>query len=127
MKITPFKKFLNENNKENIAIIGHMGSGKSIIGKILAKQFNSKHIDSDEVISKYLNKSIYKIFEEKGEKYFRSIEKKMILDLIEKKNTILSLGGGSVLDKTIRKKLKMKSITLFLNVNLSELEKRLKN
>ena len=45
MKIMPFKKFLNKNNKENIAIIGHMGSGKTLFGKKIAHYFNIEHID----------------------------------------------------------------------------------
>ena len=81
MKSSEFTNILKKLNKNNIAFIGHMGSGKSVIGKILSKQLDIKHIDSDAEIIKYTNKSIYKIFQEEGEEYFRSIEKKIVLNL----------------------------------------------
>jgi shikimate kinase len=126
MERSKFKNILKEIGKKNIAIIGHMGSGKSLAGKIFAKYLGFQHLDSDLEIIKLTNKSINKIFEEEGEKYFRDIETKILLNLIEKKNVIISLGGGSILDKLIRKKLIKKSITVYLDINLKVLEKRLK-
>ena len=78
-----------------------------------------------KTLYKYTGKSINKIFEEEGEEYFRNVEIKIILKLIEKKNVVLSLGGGAILNSLIRDKLKKNSITFFLDVELSELEKRL--
>ncbi len=126
MKSSEFKNIFKELNKRNIAIIGHMGSGKSIVGKMLAKQLDFQHIDSDQEIVKLTDKSINQIFEEKGEQYFRDVETKILLRLIEKKNVVISLGGGAILEKLIRLKLKKRSITLFLNTSLKILEKRLK-
>ena len=127
MKRSEITNKLKESDKKNIAIIGHMGSGKSLMGKIIAQQLNFNHLDSDLEIIKLTQKSINEIFNEKGEQYFRSIEKKTLLNLIEKKNVIISLGGGSILDKLIRDKLKKKSVTVFLDASLQILEKRLKN
>ena len=126
MKRSEFMNIFKELGKKNIAIMGHMGSGKSLTGKILAKQLGFQHLDSDLEIIKLTNKSINQIFEEKGEQYFRSVETKTLLSLIEKKNVIISLGGGSILDKLIRDKLIKKSITVFLDTSLKILEKRLK-
>ena len=126
MKSLEFKNKLKELRKNNIAIIGHMGAGKSIVAKKIAENIDFQHIDSDDEITRYTMKSINKIFQEKGEQHFRNIETNIVLKLIEKKNIILSLGGGSILNKLIREKLKKKSITLFLDVSLLELEKRLK-
>ena len=120
-------KILDDLCKKNIAIIGHMGSGKSKIGKILAKKFNIEHIDTDAEIVRYANLSINEIFEMKGEKFFRKTEEKIISNLITKKNVILSLGGGSILQSKIRKKLIKNSLSLFLDVHLSELKRRLSN
>ena len=125
MKRSEFTNIFKELGKKNIAIMGHMGSGKSLTGKILAKQLGFQHLDSDLEIIKLTNKSINQIFEEKGEEYFRSVETKVLLSLIEKENIIISLGGGSILDKLIRNKLKNKSITVFLDISLKALEKRL--
>jgi shikimate kinase len=126
MKNLEFKNKLKELKKNNIAIVGHMGAGKSIIGKILAKKIDFRHIDSDYEIVKFTKKSINTIFHEKGEKYFRNIETKIVLKLIEKRNVVLSLGGGTILSELIRDKLKKNSITLFLDVSLLKLEERLK-
>ena len=126
MESLEFKNKLKELKKNNIAIIGHMGSGKSIVAKTLAKKIDFQHIDSDHEITRFTMKSINRIFQEKGEEYFRNIETEIVLKLINKKNVILSLGGGSILSGLIRDKLKKKSITLFLDVSLLELEKRLK-
>ena len=125
MKRFEFKNKLKELKKNNIAFIGHMGSGKSLIGRILAENYDFQHIDSDQEIIKFSKKSINQIFEEKGERYFRKIELIVLLSLIEKKNVIISLGGGAILSKQIRDKLKEKSITVFLDVNLKKLQQRL--
>ena len=126
MKIIPFKKFLNKNNKENIAIIGHMGSGKTLFGKKIAHYFNIEHIDIDREISKYENSTINNIFLSKGEIYFRKIETLIALNILEKKNVVISLGGGSILNKITRDKIKKHSFSIFLDVDIYILNKRLK-
>ena len=120
-----FKKKLIGLSKKNVALIGHMGSGKSILGITIAKKLNVDHIDTDHEISKFENSAISDIFLSKGESYFRDLESKIVTKLLDKNNTVLSLGGGSILNKQIRDKLKSNSITVFLDVNLNELEKRL--
>ena len=90
----PFKKFLNKNNKENIAIIGHMGSGKTLFGKKIAHYFNIEHIDIDREISKYENSTINNIFLSKGEIYFRKIETLIALNILEKKKCYNFSWGG---------------------------------
>ena len=65
---------LEKLGKKNICLIGLMGSGKSVIGKSLARELNIKYYDSDKLIEKKLNKSINQIFSDHGEKYFRNIE-----------------------------------------------------
>ena len=76
--------------KKNISLIGLMGSGKSVIGKHLAKEFGLKFYDSDVEIEKITKKSINLIFEEYGESYFREIESKICLNLLNEKNCIIS-------------------------------------
>ena len=127
MKKNPLKDKLSQTGRNNIAIIGHMGSGKSTIGKLLAGSFKFQHIDSDKEIIEFTGKSINQIFKEKGEDYFRAIENTILLKLINKKNIVLSLGGGAILNKNLRNSLKKNSITLFLDVELNELNRRLKN
>ena len=118
---------LNQLNDKNICIIGLMGSGKTIIGKSLAKLSNRQHFDTDRLIEEKYKKSISQIFKDDGETFFRKIEEITVLDILKKKNCIISLGGGSVLSNKVRKQLKQKAITIYLKVDISELESRLKN
>ena len=127
MKRIDFKKILKDLNKKNVALIGHMGSGKSLIGKLISEKFNISHVDTDLEIVKYTKMSINEIFIQKGEKYFRDTESKIVKNLLLKNNIILSLGGGSILDPSIRGMLQKYSVTFFLDIKLTELEKRLKN
>ena len=97
------KKHKNEDyNNKNIALIGHMGSGKSLIGKLIAKKLKFKHLDSDKLIEKKTSIKIKDIFNNQGESSFRNIEEKIILSLTNQNNLVLSLGGGSILSKKIR-------------------------
>ena len=79
-----------------IVLIGYMASRKSTIGKILAKELNLSFIDLDHYISDREQMSISEIFTQKGEIYFRKIETKYLLEVLEKEQEfILSLGGGT--------------------------------
>ena len=116
---------LNINNKINITLCGMMGSGKSAIGKILANKLNYNFIDVDKIIENEAKKTIKKIFEEDGEVYFRDLEEKITIDTLENKETIVSLGGGAIINKQIRNSIKKNSYNIYLNVDINILTKRL--
>ena len=119
MKLADLAKNIMDKQKKNIALVGHMGSGKSVLGKLIAKQLNFNHVDSDVLIEKKSNKTINEIFKTKGESYFRSIEESVILEIIYQKRLVLSLGGGSILSPKTRKALKDNFLTVFLDVDFS--------
>ena len=76
--------------------MGYMASGKSFIGKVLAKKLNYNFIDLDDYIEERENKTTIDIFESSGEIYFRKIESKYLKEVLESKtNMVLSLGGGT--------------------------------
>ena len=116
---------LKIGNKINITICGMMGSGKSSIGKLIAKKINYNFIDTDILIEKKENKSINQIFAENGEEYFRALEKKITLNYLNNKKTIISLGGGAILNKDIRLAIKLNSFNIYLKSNKFVLKKRL--
>ena len=126
MKLAKFAKNTQNLNK-NIALIGHMGSGKSMIGKLISRKLSFIHLDSDKLIEEYMGHTINDIFINKGESYFRKIEEKIIIKNSTKKNLVLSLGGGSILSEKIRNLLNQKFICIFLDVKIHILAKRLKN
>lgn len=79
-----------------IILLGYMASGKTSIGKKLAKKLSMKFLDLDDYIEEKENSTIPEIFKEKGEVYFRTIENKYLLELLENKTSfILALGGGT--------------------------------
>ena len=117
---------LSQINKKNICIIGLMGSGKSLIGKDLSKYLNFKFYDTDKEIELITKKKISEIFEEEGELYFRNIEEKVCIEILAKDNCVISLGGGSIISKKIRKIIKKNSYSIYLEVKLNNLENRLK-
>ena len=118
---------LNINNKINISLCGMMGSGKSSIGKILANKLDYNFIDVDKMIEIDAKKTIKKIFEEDGEEYFRDLEEKITINILRQKETVVSLGGGAIINKKIRNSIKKNSYNIYLNVDLDILIKRLKN
>tara|TARA_B100001057_G_C22363120_1_gene761603 strand:- start:77 stop:613 length:537 start_codon:yes stop_codon:yes gene_type:complete len=118
---------LTKIDKKNICIMGLMGSGKSIIGKDLSKYLNLEFYDTDREIEFKTKKSINSIFEEDGESYFRDIEERICLELLTYNNCVISLGGGSIINKKIRKSIKQNSYSIYLQVNLNNLVDRIKS
>mgnify|MGYP002881612563 FL=1 len=104
-----------------------MGVGKSTLGKKLAKKLKLKFIDIDQIIEKKEKKTIKEIFEEKGEGYFRKIEKKISLEELRKCNSVIALGGGAFMDSSIRKEAKNLSISFWLDLRVESLLTRLKS
>lgn len=82
--------------KKTIVIIGYMGCGKTTLGKKLSKHYQLPFIDLDAEIVSFENNPIEKIFQTKGELYFRRIEYKILLKIIKNSSkSIISLGGGT--------------------------------
>ena len=81
--------------KDNIVLIGFMGSGKTTFGKALAQKLNMSFLDTDAYIEEQAGKPIAKIFEEDGEEYFRRLETEVLIRLRDTvSNTVFSTGGG---------------------------------
>ena len=101
--------------KENLVFLGMMGSGKSSIGSLIAKELKLSFIDIDKEIENEIGISIKKIFKTKGENYFRKIEEKMTLKKLKLKSNVISLGGGAFMNKNIRKEVLKKHLSFWLN------------
>ena len=114
-------------SKENLVFLGIMGTGKSTIGSLISKKLKLDFIDVDNEIEKELDLSISKIFETKGENYFRKFEEKITLKKLKFSSTIISLGGGAFVNKNIRKEVLKNHISFWLNWNEKTLLNRIKN
>ena len=84
--------------KENIVLTGMPGSGKSTIGKLLAKELGRVFIDTDEEIVKKVDKPIPQIFAELGEEGFRKIENEVIKEISSIQSAVIATGGGAILN-----------------------------
>ena len=79
-----------------IFLTGYMGSGKSVVGRELAKILKYKYVDLDDQIELMQGKKINTIFEERGELYFRKLERQILEDILAQKDKmVISLGGGT--------------------------------
>ena len=116
-----------DNMKDNIALIGFMGSGKTTIGKLLAKTMEMKFVDIDKIIEATEKKSINDIFKEKGQIYFRDLEREIILQESSRNNCVIATGGGSILDNENVKSLQETSFIVFLDASVECLYLRLKD
>ncbi len=112
--------------KENLVFLGMMGSGKSSIGSLTAKRLELNFIDIDSEIENELGISIKKIFDTKGENYFRKFEEKITLKKLKLNPVVISLGGGAFMNKNIKKEVLKNHLSFWLNWNYKTLLSRIK-
>ena len=113
-------------SKKNLVLIGMMSSGKSTIGGLLAKKLNFKFFDIDKIIENETKMKITEIFKIKGENFFRNLEEKTTIKLLNFSDVVISLGGGGFVNETIRKETNTKSKTFWLNWDLDTLISRIR-
>lgn len=113
--------------KKNIVLIGFMGTGKSEVGKELAKTLGYKFIDTDELIERREGISVSEIFDKYGETYFRKIESEIIKAVSVMENVVISTGGGAVIRSENRMNLKRNSITICLTASPEVIYERTKD
>lgn len=110
-----------------IALVGLPGSGKSTIGRQLARRLGMSAIDTDHVIEQRLGCSIREYFEREGEASFRDVEQTVIDDVTQSHNGIISTGGGSVLRLANREYLHSRSHVVYLRSSPEEIFRRLRH
>jgi len=109
---------------DNIVLIGFMGSGKTSVGKNLARKLFKDFVDVDSVIEEEQNASVTEIFETKGEEYFRGLEQKCIDELTQKKGQVIATGGGLPIYSSIPEKSLIVYIDADFDVILDRLPKK---
>lgn len=110
--------------KNNIILIGLSTCGKTTLGKDLSKELNMDFIDCDDYIEKKTKLKISEIFSKYGESYFRELEKEVVEELKNCKNTIISTGGGMPIYNHNINTLKEVGRVIFINTPIEELIKR---
>jgi len=108
----------------NIYLVGFMGTGKTSVGRLLAKQKGWNFVDLDELIEIKEQRRVVDIFAKDGELYFRRIEKKILKHVSTQKKFVVACGGGIVLDKDNIKTMKKTGDLICLSASPEEILKR---
>lgn len=111
----------------NIFLIGFSGSGKSSVGKKLAKHLNYNFLDTDRIIEKTTSLSIDETISTKGEKEFRSIETQVLSKIDFSQNNVISTGGGLPTEKDNIRIMKNNGSIIWLKASIDSIYDRLKN
>lgn len=114
------------NLMRNIVLIGMPGAGKSTIGVLLAKTQLFSFVDTDLLIQGKYSRSLSDIIKEKGTEEFLRIENDVIAEN-DFENAVVATGGSAVFGEKAMEKLKKDALTVYLKVDVSELEKRISN
>ncbi len=110
--------------KTNVALIGFMGTGKTAVGQVLAKELNMSFLEMDALISSKAGKPIPEIFEEDGEIGFREIEIEIAKRVAAERHAVIACGGGVVLNWINIERLRESSVVVLLTASPSETLKR---
>ncbi|MFH1092643.1 MAG: shikimate kinase [Candidatus Omnitrophota bacterium] len=112
---------------KNIALVGFMGTGKSTIAALLAKELQAEYIDLDGKIEEKEGMDIVDIFSQKGELYFRKVEKDIVAKISRDEDKIIACGGGVVLDEENVETIKKNGFMICLEATPEVILKRTKN
>lgn len=110
---------------QRIFLIGYMGAGKTTVGIVLAKKLRLSFIDLDQFIEKRYNRTVSQLFAEEGESRFREIESKILTEVSEFEDVVISTGGGAPCFHNNMERINRAGISIYLKTSPRELAKRL--
>ncbi len=110
-----------------IVLIGFMGTGKSVVGQILARRLGWTFVDIDRRVEAKERATIAQIFARRGEPYFRSVEGRVIAEAARRRDVVIATGGGAVLRPENMQRLREHGWIVSLTAPVDVLLKRLKN
>jgi shikimate kinase len=108
----------------NIYVIGFMATGKSTLGRELARRLGREFIDLDGFIEQQSGKRITEIFASAGERFFRVLERKFLAEIAAKKDVVVSCGGGIVIDRENVGLMKRTGKVICLTASVKAIEER---
>ena len=116
---------MKKNDPQLIFLVGFMGSGKSTIGKVMAKQLGVNFLDTDKYIEEKEGKSIPEIFDEIGEKGFRKLENQILNELKNlEKNYVIATGGGMPCHQTRLNKMLELGTLIYIEIDVKSVIQR---
>ena len=111
---------------KNIILAGFMGTGKTAVGRALAKRLGMKFVDMDDAIEEREGMRISEIFEKKGEPYFRCAEKIAVKEISSQPGLVIAAGGGAVIDEENVKNFKSGGVIFCLTATPDKILERTK-
>jgi shikimate kinase len=105
---------------ENLYLIGPMGSGKSAVGRQLARRLHLDFVDADAEIESRTGVDIAYIFEREGEQGFRARERDLLDELSRRRGLVVATGGGAVLDAETRRRLRERGCVVYLRASVDQ-------
>ena len=109
-----------------VALVGFMGTGKTCIGRVLARELNFDFVDIDKIIENKTDISISKIFALHGEEYFRTLESEVLRQIVEEdRDLVIATGGGIVLKENNIKLLKKQTFPVLLQASSVVINERI--
>ena len=113
------------NPQQHIWLLGLSGSGKSTLAPLLAAQLHLPFADTDQLITQSSGRTIVDIFQAEGEEFFRQLESRVLQEVSLDAPSVISCGGGVILDPANRQIMSRTGLRVYLQVPLSILESRL--
>src|SRR6202171_4144305 len=112
---------------DNLILVGFSCSGKTTLGRNVARRLRLAFVDSDRHIEEMTGRSIADIFREDGEEGFRAVEREAISHILASQNQVVSTGGGAFVDLENREKLRSGNLVIHLQVRPETVVDRLRN
>ena len=110
--------------KTSIALIGFMGTGKTVVGRALAERLGKEFVELDALIARQAGKTIPEIFRQDGEVAFRELEIEAAREIAGKKNVVIAGGGGIVLNKINIDRMRRECLMVYLTASPEVILKR---
>jgi shikimate kinase len=104
----------NKEDSPNLILAGFMGTGKSALGRQLAKRWRRRFYDTDELVEKLAGVSIADIFAQHGEEHFRALERQVVEGLLPENGAVIACGGGLVVPPGMGELVRSKGIVVAL-------------
>jgi shikimate kinase len=111
----------------NLALIGFMGTGKTSVGRLVAELLDFDYLDTDEMIQSATGKTVTEIFKNDGEKNFRALEEKIVVELAGRPRVVIATGGGLPANPKNLASLKAHALVVCLWASPEKIWERVKN
>lgn len=112
--------------RPTVYLTGFMGTGKSVVGRALARRLRRSFVDLDAAIERASGKSVAELFEKRGEAAFRRLERAALVKTAKRGGLVVALGGGALLDKRNLALVEKTGVLVKLTCSRRELVRRLR-